>query len=181
MKFSELNFKVITTTYERNTKLMSILDKINRQPKDKDAFKKALFMRIFENDVTYWNNSDYSCFDSLESREVTFEEAIKLIESCEPVVKKSSGKFVEYDIDENGCYHPLNDRGSSSNCRWQDIHHYEDVNRIFAGWLWVHPGKPRNNCWSTSRMGIWNNELTTASHTWEYPIIPKKIRFWVKD
>lgn len=101
-------------------------------------------------------------------------------ESCEPLAKKSSGNFVEYDIDENGCYHPLNDRGSSSNCRWQDIHHYEDVNRIFAGWLWVHPDKPRNNCWSTSRMGIWNNELTTASHTWEYPLAPTKIRFWVK-
>lgn len=181
MKFSDLNFKVITNTSVRNNKMMTTFDKINRTVKDKDAFKKALFVEIFEGVATYWNNCGFELFDSLESKEITFEEAIKLLESCEPEVKEQTGKFVEYDIDENGCYHPLNDRGSSSICRWQDIHHYEDVNRIFGGCLWVHPDKPRNNCWSTSRMGIWNNELTTTSHIWEYPLMPKKIRFWVKE
>lgn len=178
MKFSDLNFKVITSTFERSCRLMAALEKINRPVKDKDAFIKAWFVKIFESVVTYWNQNEFQLFYSLESKEVTFEEAIKLIESCEPVVKKPSGKFVEYDIDENGDYN----LESGGKINWQEHLVFEIAKRcIFGGWLWVHPDKPRNNCWSTSRMGIWNSELTTASYAWEYPIIPKKIRFWVND
>ncbi len=181
MKFSEIKFKVVTDSPKRN---QLIVDMINKFLTGRVCFgdDRAKAVKITNACLIYYLTQHIDEVEG-DAKEVTFEEAIKLLESCEPVVKKSSGRFVEYDIDENGCYHPLNDRGSSSNCRWQDIHHYEDVNRIFAGWFWVNPDNAAENGWSIDRLGFDSRTkiMNPACEHWEYPLIPTKIRFWVKD
>lgn len=177
MKTSELSFKLITNSEYRNKTIIELMRTIGFPILDINLNGCAFYVN--NNNYGFFNEIN-SVFDNMLLKEVTFEEAIKLLESCEPEVKEPTGKFVEYDISPDGGIPFQRDRDDLY-YPWQAPDRIENQNCIFAGWLWVHPDEPRNNCWSTLRMGIWNNELTPTSHMWEYPIIPKKVRFWVKE
>ena len=180
MKSNELSFKVITNSEYRNKTIIKLLRKVGFPILYINQHASACFVN---DNICSFLDVINSVFENLKIKEVTFDDAIKLLESCEPAEKKPTGKFVEYDIDKNGCYHPLNDQGSSASCRWQDIHHYEDVNRIFAGWFWENPDNNKENGWSIKRQGLDSRKklMSTRCEYWEYPLVPKKIRFWVKE
>lgn len=175
MKSSELSFKLITNSEYRNKTIIELMRKIG-------------FPILYINQhccAFYVNNNNCgfldeinSVFENMSLKEVTFDEAVKLIESCEPLVKKSSGKFIEYDIDENGYYNLEN----GGKFHWQEYVSFEIAKGcIFGGWLWVNKEKPKNIKWKMERHGMYGVNMITACNKWEYPLIPSKIRFWVKD
>ncbi len=180
MKLNELCFKVVTANPKRNKQIVELL--FNKATSEiNECYENAKYILIIASKVCFgYDDIDKS---NTSIKEITFDEAIKLLESCKQIEKKPTGKFIEFDIDENGCYHPLNERGSSSNCRWQDIHHYEDVNRIFAGWFWENPDNNKENGWSVERQGLDSRKklMSFRCEYWEYPLVPKKIRFWVRN
>lgn len=179
MKFSEIKFKVVTDSPKRN---QLIVDMINKFLTGRVCFgdDRAKAVKITNASLFYYLTQHIDEVEG-DAKEVTFEEAIKILESCEPVVKKPSGKFVEYDIDENGKY-SLTKNKTRYYLDWFNYSRVEAGDHIFAGWFWESPENQKSEpVWSMNRFGICNNLKTGAGHNWEYPLIPTKIRFWVKD
>lgn len=179
MKFSEIKFKVVTCSPQRN---QLIVDMVNKFRTTRGVFfcdDRAKAVKITNASLFYYLTQHIDEVEG-DAKEVTFEEAIKILESCEPVVKKSSGKFIEYDIDGNGYYNLEN--GGKIN--WQEHLVFEIAKGcIFGGWFWEHPEDSIDDGWSLNRQGInrTTRSMTSICEDWEYPLIPKKIRFWVKD
>lgn len=180
MKFSEIKFKVVTDSPKRN---QLIVDMINKFLTGRVCFgdDRAKAVKITNASLFYYLTQHIDEVEG-DAKEVTFEEAIKILESCEPVVKKPSGKFVEYDIDENGKY-SLTKNKTRYYLDWFNYSRVEASDHIFAGWFWVNPDNAADNGWSIYRQGFDSRTkiMNPSCEHWEYPLIPTKIRFWVKD
>jgi hypothetical protein len=96
--------------------------------------------------------------------------------------ESKNGKFIEYDIDEDGKYELVN----GARPWWEDmsihqqLHHQHDY--LFAGWLFEDNNKdfPEKR-WAIVQMGLdCNGGMTVDSNVWVKPLVPIKIRFWVK-
>lgn len=178
MKFSEIKFKVVTDSPKRN---QLIVDMVNKFLTGRVCDDRAKVVKITNASLFYYLTQHIDEVEG-DAKEVTFEEAIKILESCEPVVKKPSGKFVEYDIDKNGAIQFRRDIDDLY-YPWQAPDRIENSDHIFAGWFWEHPEDSIDNGWSLNRKGInrTSRSMTSICEDWEYPLIPTKIRFWVKD
>lgn len=178
-KLNDLCFKVITGSIKRNEAIASLFTKITKQ--DIIVNSHATYVLIIASKICCsYDNIDNS---NTAIKEITFEEAVKLLESCEveiPETKESSGRFVEYDINEHGFLVGYQDEDNLS-YHWQDPHVIETNKCIFAGWLWDNPeNKTIEPFWSNNRMGVFRKQIISLSQNWEYPLVPTKIRFWVK-
>ena len=172
MKLSELKFKVITGTTERN-----------------EAIQKALFAKgvIWSSSQGVKRNLMYLAVNpklvggvdikwfvhEIKAPEVTFEQALELIAQVEEL--KKEGRWVEFDI-VNGYYTIQN----GAKIRWQNFEELEKVGYIFGGWLWEYNDQ---DTWSIIRWGIHNKTTawTTSCDDWSRPLIPTKIRFWIEE
>lgn len=91
----------------------------------------------------------------------------------QPESPKKQGRWVEYAIDAQGVI--LDSKGNTAGY-FDDYKHFKG---IFGGWLWEHGN---DEYWSTTLHGVdAQDELTRYASAWQYPLMPKKIRFWVVD
>ncbi len=172
MKLNELNFKVITGTITRNQQIFPLITALGFDIENNCM--ASGFVRISDGVLLY--KEARSDFDIYPQPEVTFKEALELLKNCEPEVKKQSGKFVEYDIEPDGKFETEFNR-----IFWQDFINEEDDQTIFAGWLWENPFNPEFKKWSMRRYGVSGDTINAKCSTWDYPMVPTKIRFWVKE
>ena len=175
MKFDELCFKVITGTYKRN---LAIIEKLKTYvvvyPSDIEPIQ---FVAIGNRGSVGYIH-DMERFDLVLRPEITFDEAIKMLDECESAEKKSTGKFVEYDIEPDGKFET-----EFTRIFWQDYTQEEDEQTIFCGWLFaVETKNESGKRWSIHRLGLDSDDrMVSAAHDWVKPLIPTKIRFWIKE
>lgn len=170
MNLSELSFKVITMA-GRMTKLHDILKSLGVVLPIN--YNNTVFVICDEGHFQFGGSINY--FDKFLQEEITFDQAIYLLNKCSNDIKESKlGKFIEYDIAPDGKF-------DSGRTYWADFNFEENENSIFAGWLWENPKNPNCKTWSMNRKGIKGSRMISNCNEWEYPIIPKKIRYWVKE
>jgi len=86
---------------------------------------------------------------------------------------EKKGRWVEPKITEDGMYATSNDRIMHWTCAPTNY-----GEGIFGGWLWEHDGQTH---WDTERCGVENGRISSDPKRWEFPLTPKKVRFWAED
>ncbi|NCB47557.1 hypothetical protein EOM81_11140 [bacterium] len=108
--------------------------------------------------------------------EISWSDAIQILESCEENQPKSGGEWYEYFISDGRFLIP-SDRGDSY-YEWQN-HCAAEINTgmIFGGWNFEGC-----NAWTTRRLGKnITGQRSDYAQDWAMPLIPTKIRFWKEN
>lgn len=171
----DLSIKFVVTSTIRKQELKEALElrgvNIPEETEHIINFFDGIFYWLHDGMILYQNS--LNGFEAVLAEEVVFPDAIKLINEC-PVVEKQS-TLDEFDI-VDGFYH----LGNGGKFPWQQHTPLEAAKGyIFSGWFWENPNVVSCGKWSMRRYGITKDgHMSAACSEWDYPVVPKKIRFY---
>jgi len=171
----DLSIKFVVTSTIRKQELKEALElrgvNIPEESEHNINFFDGIFYWLHDGMILYQNS--LNGFEAVLAEEVVFPDAMKLINEC-PVVEKQS-KWIEFDI-VDGYYH-LETGGKFP---WQQHVPFEAAKEyIFGGWFWENPHNKNYIKWSMRIYGIdIHKNISAACADWDYPLVPKKIRFY---
>ena len=180
MQLSELKFKVITITEERNIAIQEALfkkgatwcggdTKIRHTCAFSLAYNASWLDGEFKNNLTF--SSDMPNFNDIKTPEVTYQQALDLINGVTPEVVNAWKECI-YDIDKHGIFI------MDGNLRYfnEQLFNIRGKLVVFGGYKYTEDGN-----WNDNLEGLDKDSKRTYFYDmWEKPLIPKQVRYFVK-
>lgn len=182
MKLSELKFKVITGTEERNRAMQEALFAKG------GAWRGTLsgighldsMALVFNHSMTKISEYWFEDFAETSEPEVTFQEALDLIAQVEVEPKC---EWVEFDVDEDGCFYPMqySDRKQYTHSEHAQTIVELDKLKAYGGTQYIEPDSGRKSAFvGYAYTAFENSNFVKANHGNGKPVYPHKVRFWVE-